>query len=437
MSGWSEQAQELFRSHAIDPDVAARVGVREVDGGIEYPGGRVRDLTGDGPKMKQPPGVALGPWIPDGRSVAGELVLVCEGETDALAALTALDADGAPINPVVVCLPGSSFPVDRLAAGLQAADAVYLAFDNDEAGRKATDAALQALTVPTEIVLLPEGCDLSDWIMRGGKLLEALLELDFQNQPAPDLDPEVRGDTFLFSDEDEYEVLWGEGSQILWAAGEPLLICGGDGTGKTTIAQQVALERLGVKLSGGGGVLGYPVTPTDGRVLYVAADRPKQAKRSMRRMVKDSDIPVLAERLVVLRGSHEFDIADLTSKAREYDCDTVFVDTLGAVVSGDLGSNDVGMQVYRALEAASAANIEVCLLHHDRKSEGEGGWQGIREVYGSRWITAPCGSVVMLRGKAGASDIWLRHVKQPDQAVGPAQIHHDPSNGRSYLEGRV
>ena len=41
--------------------------------------------------------------------------------------------------------------------------------------------------------------------------------------------------------------LWGVGESVLWAAGEPLKIVGHQGVGKTTIAQQLALHRLGLR----------------------------------------------------------------------------------------------------------------------------------------------------------------------------------------------
>jgi hypothetical protein len=445
---FSETTLDLFKRRGINPGVALKHGVRETDEGLEFPGGRVRNLNGNGPKMRQPSGVPVQPWLPEGAPEPGDAVLVCEGETDALAALTALEfAPDAPFDkPKVISLPGSSFPAERLARGL-AQCIVYLAYDADKAGREASARAVRALReVGAEVVVLEqeEDYDLADTLTRAGSEVEAGACLMRMLADADTVDPweEVEsehgevlsGKTFLTTEDDEYEVLWGEEPHILMAAGEPLLICGGDGTGKTTIGQQVALARAGVQI---GNILGYPVRPdTKGKVLYVAADRPKQAKRSLRRMVRPEDYEVLQERFIVLKGGG-FNIGALTKVAREVGATSVFVDTLGASVDGDLGSNDIGMQVYHSLQEAAAAGIEVVLLHHDRKGEGEGGWQGIREVYGSRWITAACGSVVMLRGKPGSSEVWLRHVKQPDQAVGPAQVHHDASNGRSYLDGVV
>jgi RecA-family ATPase len=60
---------------------------------------------------------------------------------------------------------------------------------------------------------------------------------------------------------------------------EPFILCGPDGVGKTTIAQQLVLHLVGAI---DGPFLGLSVQSA-GRVLYLACDRPPQALRSFRR----------------------------------------------------------------------------------------------------------------------------------------------------------
>jgi hypothetical protein len=74
--------------------------------------------------------------------------------------------------------------------------------------------------------------------------------------------------------------LWGSGSEVLAAIGEPTLVYSATGIGKTTLAQRIVLASIGI---GPADTLGYPVRQIDGRVLYIAADRPSQAKRRTRR----------------------------------------------------------------------------------------------------------------------------------------------------------
>lgn len=405
-------ALRYLKDRGIDPELAADLGVTWDRTAIHYPHGRTRNL-GDGPKMTQPPGAPLDVWWPWGRPTnPTRSVLVCEGESDALAALSA----GCPMP--VVSIPGTGFPVKRLARELTGVRLVYLAADADEAGdqliEKAREAGLRVLPIK-----LDPGQDLADALADGTGLQPLLSEAERESLSSYGA---TSGSDFLL-DQQNYEPIWGADDKILWASGEPLMICGDDGTGKTTIAQQVALARLF-----GDDVLGHPVETEPNQVLYIAADRPKQARRSLQRMVSADRFDEL-DRLTVLTKAPG--IKDLTELAIAHGAGTVIVDTLGSVAT-NLGTDEGGMEVYHAIQEACAEGVEVLLLHHTRK-RGEQ-LRGLDEVYGSRWLRAPCGSILVLSGHAGAEKIWLRHLKQPDQPVG-GRVYHDHLRGRSYLEG--
>ncbi len=264
----------------------------------------------------------------------------------------------------------------------------------------------------------------------GGADLERIPELYALYASGKDGHVEHAGASFVLTQK-EHVALWGQNETILWASGEPTLLVAGDGLGKTTIAQQVALARIR-----GGEVLGYPVSRSAGRVLYVAADRPKQAARSLKRMIDFDDpdeVNLINERLTIIAGP--FDLGTLPEVCARLECDTVFVDTLQAVSEDDLETNQAGTRFYRQMEQAVLAGIEPFVLHHDRK--GGKDWAGIREVYGSRWITAGCGSVLFLTGNTGSSEVWITHLKQPDAPVQKGKVYHDHRHGRSYLESRA
>ncbi|MFE6488850.1 DnaB-like helicase N-terminal domain-containing protein, partial [Streptomyces sp. NPDC057757] len=106
------------------------------------------------------------------------------------------------------------------------------------------------------------------------------------------------GGSFILDRPDAVPTLWGDGDSVLWAEGEALLIAGPSGVGKTTVAQQVILNAIGVHH---GGVLGMPVRRFK-RILYLASDRPQQAARSMARMVRLEDRELLDEHLVFWPG---------------------------------------------------------------------------------------------------------------------------------------
>lgn len=247
----------------------------------------------------------------------------------------------------------------------------------------------------------------------------------------------VTGSAILDAPE-SVQSLWGDGHQSIWARGEPLLICGGDGVGKTTIAGQLALARAGIKPPS---LLGFPVASEGHRVLYLACDRPAQAVRSFRRMVSEDERQLLEERLVIWRGPLPFDLAcepdALLALAGRTGCDVVILDSLKDVAA-DLSKEETGQGLNRAFQNCCADGVEVCGLHHQRKAQANAGKpKHLADVYGSRWLTAGCGSVVMLWGEAGDPVVEFTHLKQPDEPVGPFQIVHDHLRGSSTVLQRV
>lgn len=168
---FNDAALRYLLRHAIDPELAERVGVREDRDALIWPYDgfeRRRPLTGD--RTLQPKGRPLTLWWPAGRPSAGAEVLLCEGEPDALAALTALRSMNgrAPIlAPTVAAVPGTGMHPGRVAEELRAAGAgaVTSAMDGDESGRACQAklaGALREAGLPTRLVELPDGRDLAD-----------------------------------------------------------------------------------------------------------------------------------------------------------------------------------------------------------------------------------------------------------------------------------
>lgn len=209
----------------------------------------------------------------------------------------------------------------------------------------------------------------------------------------------VNGAAFILDAPALPPAIWGRGGDVLWAEGEPLLLVGPVGVGKTTLAGQIVRARLGI---GHGEVLGYPVK-AGRKLLYLACDRPPQIGRSMGRMFAEEDRPALAERLAVWPGPPPADLARnpglLLQLARNAGADTVVIDSLKDAAIG-LSADDVGAGLNWALQMALVGGVQVFGLHHQTKrgAGGTGPPDTLADVYGSVWITAGAGSVILAVG---------------------------------------
>ncbi len=241
----------------------------------------------------------------------------------------------------------------------------------------------------------------------------------------------VDGASWVLDATDHVPAVWGVGDQVLWSEGEPLMLCGPDGVGKTTLAQQLLLARCGILDST---LLDLPVVADQRPVMYIAADRPRQAARSLRRMVRTADNDVLRDRLIIWPWPLPFDVAHdpeaLAAFVAEHGAGTVVLDSLKDIAL-DLVGDEAGSRAARALQNVIGSGIEVLVLHHQRKEHT--GAKTIESVYGSRWLTSVCGSVLMLWGNPGSTLVRLHHLKQPCAVVGPFEIVHDHSRGRTSL----
>jgi replicative DNA helicase len=224
------------------------------------------------------------------------------------------------------------------------------------------------------------------------------------------------------------------------AKGEALIIAAPQGCGKTTLAGQLALGRCGFEEYAE--LLGYPILPGERRVLYLAMDRPKQAARSLHRMVGSSWREELDSKILFWEGPPPLDIGRHPSILLELciaaNADTVIVDSLKDAAIG-LSDDEVVSGYNRARQMVITAGVEVIELHHVRKLTGgqKSRPPALDDLFGSTFITGGSGSVILLVGEPGASVVDFHHVKQPAAEVGPFKVHHDHANGRSEKHGEV
>jgi AAA domain len=239
----------------------------------------------------------------------------------------------------------------------------------------------------------------------------------------------IDGATFILTIPDTIPALWGTGQDVLWAEGESLMIAGPMGLGKTTLAGQLIRAQLGIEPE----VLGLPVAPRGGKILYLAMDRPAQIARAFARQFDETHYRELADNFVIWKGPPPADVAKnpllLTYLAQEAGAETLYVDSLKDAALG-LSDDAVGAGYNRARQHALANGIQLAELHHTIKRNATGGAPNhVADVYGSAWLTNGTGSIILLGGEPGDPIVSFKHPRQPANEVGPFQLLHDQAAG--------
>lgn len=244
------------------------------------------------------------------------------------------------------------------------------------------------------------------------------------------------GEEFILNVPEKVPTIWGNSADAIWIEGEALMIAGPPGVGKTTLTGQILRGLLGLQTT----VLGIDIEQTD-KILYLAMDRPQQIRRALGRAFHRSEAKVLRERIEFWEGPPPGDFAKhpdvLSSLAQLAGASLVIIDSLKDAAIG-LSEDDVGAAYNRARQKALAAGVQVLELHHMVK-RGVGGNKPteLADVYGSTWLTAGAGSVVLLWGAAGDPIVEFRHLKQPVGEVGPFRLMHDHTLGTTTIDHGV
>lgn len=245
------------------------------------------------------------------------------------------------------------------------------------------------------------------------------------------------GGSFLLDRPAEVQWIWGQGHEGYWGQGEALIICGPNGTGKTTIGGQLLECRAG--LSRSGMLLGHPVAVGEReRVLYLAMDRPDQTSRALARLFTPDQREALDEHLVFWPGPPVRDLAKCPEMLAEYadaaKADTIIVDSLKDAAL-KLAEEETGGGWNRARQTAIQAGAQVLELHHPVKDRHSP--MTLEDVFGSAWIVGGAGSVLGLDGNPGDLIVRGLHLKPNAELLDPIDIRHDPVTGRSSVDAGV
>lgn len=364
----NDQVAAFLREKAIDPEVASELGVAFSEEGVSYPNSRTR--TWD-KQIRQPSGTTLKPWYLRGRPRQGQNLLLCEGETDALAAESA-NVAASGYNVAVVSIPGASCPPDRLVAQVQdlGCDAVYLAFDGDEAGAKATRTYIEALLPVCNVLIveIDQGCDLSDTLAESSdpaSTLTDLLSSAVQQTNVVSLVKEPGSFSFVAAEDVEHEeVRWlSEGRVPL---GQLTVIAGDGGLGKSTYCSYLATAVSTGKVSGE--LAGQPSDV----IMLNSEDDP--ATTIVPRLTAAG---ASLSRVMLLKEIEDFTLPEGAAKLREYIGKyrprLLVLDPLVAFFSEKINTN-INQDVRRALgplvKMAMDFDVAVVAVAHLNKSDG-------------------------------------------------------------------
>jgi AAA domain/Toprim-like len=385
MSTYSSAALRYFSDHAIDIDIAVELGIAERGGSLVYTyladDGSTYQRTyalapNGGPRARQPAGQSLTLWKPI--DLDGEAVLICEGESDALAAVSALRRS--PLAELrqlpVYAVPGTGYPTDRLARDLAAAGFVeaFLAFDADDAGRAYTGKSAGALSgagIRPISVELPEGMDLADTaaaVEAPGEWLAGLLT-DSHAAAGEAVLPAGPALTYLHR-LDVAHMVSEQPPPVPWVIdglavrGCLTLLTGREGEGKSLLA-----AALAGAVAAGESVAGMDCK--QGTALVVDAEN---GKHEIHRRVHSLGLPTTGVEVVEADGFHlGRHLAELIELIREVRPTFVVLDSFRSLWPGG-DENDPAAAaavldpLRNALRAESAAGL---LLHHLAKGAGD------------------------------------------------------------------
>jgi replicative DNA helicase len=240
--------------------------------------------------------------------------------------------------------------------------------------------------------------------------------------------------TAIFSQPAEIPSLWGTEQRIGWVKGETLMIAAKQGLGKSTLAQNLFLRRIGAVE---GDFLEMPVTPAPkGKALYLGMDRPPQIMRSIGRMVTEEQLTLLDERAAFWPGPLPPGLTSNPEALAKWvleiapGCHTIVFDSVKDIMPG-ISKDEVGALINALFQMLLVNGIEVIAVHHQRKGDSDKDkLSSLDDVYGSVHMTNGTGSIFTIDGTPGEARISLRQMKSPLEMIEKFDVLIDFDTGQ-------
>jgi hypothetical protein len=230
--------------------------------------------------------------------------------------------------------------------------------------------------------------------------------------------------------------IWGPEDAPYSSAGQGWMICGQDGSGKSTMAQQYLKGRLWLP-SWSPLMLELEVRPlrADQTVLYIAADRPQQILEGLQRGIELSYREELGRRLKIHQGAPPLGLLTeagqnwLINKVQETNAGLVVIDSRKDVGS-DLDPSEV-LLLNKLVQRLSKLGVEVLILHHPVQKTGKR--PNLTDVKGLREVFSGLGSVLMLTGQAASGPVKVTQLKPIREERPQLEITFDLTAGRASV----
>lgn len=361
-------------------------------------------------------------------SGGGKMIIITEGEIDALSAFQMMDSK----YPVVSVRNGAKAALKDCKTNyeyLDSFDSIYICFDNDDAGMQATKEVSELFARKAKIVKLPNGVKDANDMLKDGRKTEFSVAVWRAETFVPD--GIIAGDSLY--DEVMKPI---KGADVLYPfaelnkltygirTGELVTITAGSGLGKSQFLREIVWnimqtsdEKVGLMF------MEESVRKTALSLMSLAADKPLHLPDSQASDQEKTDAfnkTLGTGRVYLFDHFGSSDVDNLVNRvrymAKAMDCKYIFLDHISIVVSAQSNGDerkaiDEIMTKLRTLVAETGISL-FCVSHLKRPSDKgheEGAATSLAQLRGSGSIAQLSDIVIGLERNGQAEDILDRN----------------------------